>query len=121
MYALQIATFGDPAEVVELVALPEPDAPGAGDVLVAVEYAPINISALLMIRDQYGVRPALSTGVGKAGVGGILAVGGAVNRLHVGDRVLLPHAVRRGVSALRRPQPSSSQRHPTRVRNNWRC
>jgi hypothetical protein len=37
-----------------MVALPEPDAAGAGagagGVLVAVEYAPINTSPLLMIR-----------------------------------------------------------------------
>ncbi len=90
MYALQIATFGDPAEVVELVALPEPDAPGAGEVLVAVAYAPINTSALLMIRGQYGLRPALPAGVGNEGVGRILAVGDEVSHLHVGDRVLLP-------------------------------
>lgn len=55
-----------------------------------VEYAPIDTSALLMIRGQYGVRPALPTPVGKAGVGCILAVGDAVNHRHVGDRVLLP-------------------------------
>jgi NADPH:quinone reductase-like Zn-dependent oxidoreductase len=90
MHALQIATFGEPAKVVELVALPEPDAPGAREVLVAVQYAPINTSALLLIRGQYGVRPALPTGVGNEGVGRILAVGDAVSHLHVGDRVLIP-------------------------------
>jgi NADPH:quinone reductase-like Zn-dependent oxidoreductase len=74
---------------VELVELPEPDAPGAGDVLVAVDYAPINISTLLMIRGQYGVRPALPTGVGNEGVGRILSVGDEVSHLHVGDRVLI--------------------------------
>lgn len=34
-YALQIATFGDPARVVELVAAPQARRPGAGNVLVA--------------------------------------------------------------------------------------
>jgi NADPH:quinone reductase-like Zn-dependent oxidoreductase len=90
MHALQIATFGEPAEVVELVEIPDPGAPGAGEVLVAVEYAPINTSALLLIRGQYGVRPALPTGVGNEGVGRILAVGHDVSHLHVGDRVLIP-------------------------------
>lgn len=90
MRALQIAVFGDPAEVVELVELPEPDALRAGEVLVAVEYAPINTSALLLIRGIYGVRPALPIGVGNEGVGRILAVGDEVNHLHVGDRVLIP-------------------------------
>src|SRR5258706_6781077 len=90
MRALQIATFGDPAEVVELVEIPEPDAPRAGEVLVALEYAPITPSALLLIRGIYGVRPALPTGVGNEGVGRVLAVGDEVNHLHVGDRVLIP-------------------------------
>ena len=69
MRALQIATFGDPAEVVQLVEIPEPDDPRASEVLVAVEYTPINTSALLLIRGIYGVRPALPTGVGNEGVG----------------------------------------------------
>jgi NADPH:quinone reductase-like Zn-dependent oxidoreductase len=90
MHALQIATFGDPAEVVELVEIPDPGVPGAGEVLVAVEYAPINTSALLLIRGQYGVRPALPTGVGNEGVGRILSVGEEVDHLKVGDRVLIP-------------------------------
>src|SRR5260370_31931106 len=90
MRALQIATFGDPAEVVQLVEIPEPDAPRAGEVLVAVEYSPINTSALLLIRGIYGVRPPLPTGVGNEGVGRILAVGDEVSHLHVGDRVLTP-------------------------------
>src|SRR5260221_3738079 len=90
MHALQIATFGEPAKVVELVALPEPDAPGAREVLVAVQYAPINTSALLLIRGQYGVPPALPTGLGNERVGRILAVRDAVSHLHLGDRGLIP-------------------------------
>jgi NADPH:quinone reductase-like Zn-dependent oxidoreductase len=35
----------------------------------------------------------MPTGVGNEGVGRILAEGGAVNHLHVGDRVLLPRTV----------------------------
>jgi NADPH:quinone reductase-like Zn-dependent oxidoreductase len=93
MYALQIATFGDPSKVVKLVEIPDPGAPGAGEVLVAVEYTPINTSALLLIRRQYGVRPPLPTGVGNEGVGRILAVGEEVDHLKVGDRVLIPLTV----------------------------
>ena len=90
MRALQIATFGDPAEVVKLVEMPDPDAPRLGEVLIAVEYAPINTSALLLIRGIYGVRPPLPTGVGNEGVGRILSVGEGVDQLKVGDRVLIP-------------------------------
>lgn len=90
MQALQIARFGNPSEVVQLVDLPDPKAPSAGEVLIAVEYAPINVSALLLISGQYGVRPPLPTGVGNEGVGRILSVGAAVDHLKVGDRVLIP-------------------------------
>src|SRR5260370_15174682 len=90
MYALQISTFGEPSDVVERVKIPDPDAPMANEVLVAVEYAPINCSALLTIRGQYGVLPSLPAGLGNEGVGRILSVGEEVNHLKVGDRVLLP-------------------------------
>ncbi len=90
MYALQIAALGDPSEVVKLVELPNPPAPGAEEVLVAVEYAPVNTSALLMIRGLYGKRPPLPAGVGNEGVGRILVVGKCVDHLKVGDRVLIP-------------------------------
>lgn len=90
MRALQIATFGDPAEVVQLVEIPDPDAPRPGEVLIAVDYVPINTSALLLISGRYGVRPALPIGVGNEGVGRILSVGEAVDHVKVGDRVLIP-------------------------------
>jgi len=47
MKALQIARHGAPHEVVELVDLPEPGAPKPEEVLVAVGYAPINLSEIL--------------------------------------------------------------------------
>ena len=49
MKALQMAKYGAPQGVVELVDLPEPEAPKADEVLVAVEYAPINHSEILKI------------------------------------------------------------------------
>ena len=90
MHALQIAMLGNPSEVVELVDVPEPDAPGVGEVLVAVEYAPINTSVLLTIRGLYGVRPPLPAGLGNEGVGRILSVGEKVDHLQIGDRVPIP-------------------------------
>ena len=90
MYALQISRFGEPSDVVERVKIPDPDDPRANEVLVAVEYAPINFSDLLTIRGQYGVLPSLPTGLGSEGVGRILSVGEEVNHLKVGDRVLIP-------------------------------
>jgi len=90
MYALQMVAFGDPTEVVKLVELPNPPAPGDDEVLVALEYAPINASVLLMVRGLYGVRPSLPAGIGNEGVGRVLALGKAVTHLTVDDRVVIP-------------------------------
>lgn len=90
MYALQISRFGEPSDVLELVKLPDPHDPLANEVLLAVEYAPINNSDLLTIRGQYGRLPSLPTGIGFEGIGRILSVGEKVDDLKVGDRVLLP-------------------------------
>jgi|EndMetStandDraft_5_1072996.scaffolds.fasta_scaffold06851_3 NADPH:quinone reductase-like Zn-dependent oxidoreductase len=95
VYAIQISSFGNPAEVAKLVKVPDPDPPGAGQVLIRVEYSPVNPSDLLQIRGLYGVRPKLPATMGGEGIGKILAVGSGVEQVNVGDRVLLP----RGVSA----------------------
>jgi NADPH:quinone reductase-like Zn-dependent oxidoreductase len=80
-----------PPEVVELVDLPDPGAPGSGEVLVAVEYAPINISEILRIMGQYPVRPpSLPAIAGNEGVARVLAVGSGVKGLKPEDRVLVP-------------------------------
>jgi NADPH:quinone reductase-like Zn-dependent oxidoreductase len=42
MRAVQIKVFGPPTEVLQLVDLPEPPGPAAGEVLVGVEYAPLS-------------------------------------------------------------------------------
>jgi NADPH:quinone reductase-like Zn-dependent oxidoreductase len=49
MKAIQIETFGNPAEVAKLVDIPEVGTPGAGEVVIAVEASPINPYDLLMI------------------------------------------------------------------------
>jgi len=90
MYALQISTFGEPSDVLELVKIPDPHDPLANEVLVAVEYAPISNSDLLTIRGQYPLLPSLPSGIGHEGIGRILSVGKEVDHLKVGDRVLLP-------------------------------
>ncbi len=50
MDALEISTFGEPSDVVEQVTIPDPDSPIANEVLVAVEYAPIDHADFLTIR-----------------------------------------------------------------------
>ena len=54
-----IKAFGEPTEVLELADLPEPSGPAAGEVLVGVEYAPINMNDLYLIQGLFPVRPSL--------------------------------------------------------------
>src|SRR5205809_2864378 len=90
MRAVQIRAFGEPGIVLELADLPEPPAPGAGQVLIGVEHAPINMNDLYLIQGVYPVRPSLPSVVGNEGVGRVLAIGRGVDHLKVGDRVLVP-------------------------------
>lgn len=90
MRAVMIEAFGDPIEVLELVDAPEPARPASGEVLVGVEYAPINPNDLYLIRGTFLVRPSLPSIVGNEGVGRVLGVGSGVEHLRVGDRVLIP-------------------------------
>src|SRR2546430_16435182 len=90
MRAALIKAFGEPTEVLELADVPEPLGPAAGEVLVGVEYAPVNMNDLYVIQGAFPVRPSLPSIVGNEGVGRVLAVGGGVEHLTVGDRVLVP-------------------------------
>jgi hypothetical protein len=65
MRAALINSFGEPTEVLELADVPEPSAPAAGEVLVGVEYAPINMNDLYVIQGAFPVRPSLPSIVGK--------------------------------------------------------
>jgi NADPH:quinone reductase-like Zn-dependent oxidoreductase len=89
MLAIQFPRFGPHAEVLQVVALPDPPAPGEGEVLVEFEAAPINPSDVLTIAGDYGIRPELPATPGYEGVGRVSAVGSGVSHLKAGDRVLL--------------------------------
>jgi NADPH:quinone reductase-like Zn-dependent oxidoreductase len=80
MRAALIEAFGEPTEVLELVDVPEPTGPAAGEVLVGVEYAPINMNDLYVIQAAFPVRPSLPSVVGNEGVGRVLAVGSGVEQ-----------------------------------------
>ena len=90
MHAIQMRNFGPPLEVLELIELPEPSAPAADEVLVSVEFAPINMNDLYLIEGVFPIRPIVPSVVGNEGVGRVLAVGRDVRDLRVGDRVLIP-------------------------------
>src|SRR3984893_1653417 len=90
MRAVQLTSYGNPLEGLKYVNLNEPDAPGPNQVLIEVEFSPLNQSDLLLAQGIYGARPALPTVIGNEGVGRILAVGHGVKNVKVGDRVLAP-------------------------------
>src|SRR5262247_1582575 len=90
MKAIQIETFGNPAEVVKAVEVPDVGAPAAGEVVIALEASPINQYDLLMIAGGYGYRPRLPAIMGTEGVGRVVAVGAGVTHLQEGDRTLVP-------------------------------
>jgi NADPH:quinone reductase-like Zn-dependent oxidoreductase len=69
MKAIQIETFGNPAEVVKAVEVPDVGDPAAGEVVIALEASPINPSDLLMITGGYGYRPRLPSIMGTEGAG----------------------------------------------------
>jgi NADPH:quinone reductase-like Zn-dependent oxidoreductase len=91
MQAIQIEAFGNPAEVMKVVEIPDVGAPGEGEVVIALEASPINMSDLLMISGRYGYRPKLPSVMGTEGVGRVVAVGGGVKHLKPGDRTLVPY------------------------------
>src|SRR5712671_6478527 len=91
MQAIQIEAFGNPAEVMKLVDIPDVGAPAEGEVVIALEASPINMSDLLMISGRYGYRPKLPSVMGTEGVGRVIAVGGGVKHLKQGDRTLVPY------------------------------
>src|ERR1700731_2931577 len=99
MRALQISAYGDPLNVLELVDIPEPGVPGAGEVLIDVELAPLNLHDLLFIRGYFGGPPA-PTVVGNEGFGRIAGNSGL-------SRSLSAIAKQRGIqtiSFVRRPE-----------------
>ena len=91
MQAIQIEAFGNPAEVLKVVELPDVGAPAEGEVVIALEASPINMSDLLMISGRYGYRPKLPSVMGTEGVGRVIAVGNRVKHLKPGDRTLVPY------------------------------
>jgi NADPH:quinone reductase-like Zn-dependent oxidoreductase len=90
MKAAVLTNYGDPVTSLEYRDVPEPEKPGAGQVLVGVEFAPINFSDILVARGLYALRPDLPSVIGNEGVGRVLEIGRQVTDLRVGARVALP-------------------------------
>lgn len=90
MKAVVLTTYGAPATGLEYREVPEPEKPGVGQVLVGVEFAPINFSDILVAQGLYPLHPDLPSVIGNEGVGRVLEIGQQVGDLRVGARVALP-------------------------------
>jgi NADPH:quinone reductase-like Zn-dependent oxidoreductase len=87
--AVQAIARGDAREVLRVVDVEPPSPPSAGEVLVDVEYAPVNKHDLLAIGGYLPV-PGPPWIPGNEGMGIVSAVGDGVTTVSVGDRVALP-------------------------------
>jgi len=87
MRAWRVAALGEPAEVMSLVDVPDPE-PGPGQLVVRVLAAPANFPDALMCRGLYQVRPELPFTPGVELCGEVVALGAGVEGYAVGDRVL---------------------------------
>jgi NADPH:quinone reductase-like Zn-dependent oxidoreductase len=87
--AIQITQFGSLEDVLRVVDLEEPPAPGTGEVKVGVEFSPLNKHDLLVVSGAL-VQPPLPLVLGNEGVARILEVGTGVDTVAVGDLVVLP-------------------------------
>lgn len=90
MKAIHITAYGNPLDGLEVIDIDEPLPPGPDEVLIKVEFAPVNHNDLLLIGGNFPVHPQLPGIGGNEGVGLVLSVGAEVNNVKVGDRVTPP-------------------------------
>src|SRR6476659_4938518 len=90
MKAIHLTAYGNPAQNLKLVDLPEPNAPSAGEALVRMEYAPIASSDLLLAKGVYLLKPELPSVIGGEGAGIVEAIAPGVTSVKAGDRVTIP-------------------------------
>src|SRR6516164_7148934 len=86
MRAIIFEQFGDPAGVLQVREVPQPQ-PGPGQVLVRMLASPIGPANLLTVRGEYGYHPRLPATPGTEGVGIVEAGRGLLGRMRVGRRV----------------------------------
>ena len=90
MRAVHLPAFGDPSVVPAFVDIPEPAAPGAGQVMIEVLYAPVNHNDLFVMGGNFPCHPELPAVLGNEGVGRVTATGSGVEHVKVGDLVTPP-------------------------------
>src|SRR4051794_18438428 len=87
MQALRVHELGEPAEVMKLEEVPQPE-PQAGEVRLRVHAAALNFPDVLMCRGEYQVKPSLPFTPGAEVAGVVDAVGEGVTGIEIGQRVL---------------------------------
>jgi NADPH:quinone reductase-like Zn-dependent oxidoreductase len=90
MQAVQLTAYGDPTQFLHQIELPEPQQPGLGEVLIQVDFSPLNPNDLMLAQGIYSVHPTLPSVIGNEGVGHVIAIGSGVTNTGVGDIVLVP-------------------------------
>ncbi len=90
MRAIELRSYGQPLSGFAVVDQPEPENPGVGDILVGMEFAPVNLNDIYVMQGVFPVHPTLPSPIGNEGVGIVLAIGAGVTRVSVGDRIVLP-------------------------------
>jgi NADPH:quinone reductase-like Zn-dependent oxidoreductase len=90
MKAIHLTAYGNPAQNLKMVKIPEPNAPSADQALVRMEYAPVDYSDLLLANGVYFLNPKLPSVIGGEGAGIVEAIGPGVTGVKVGDRVTIP-------------------------------
>src|ERR1700740_43027 len=90
MKAIHLTAYGDPAQNLRMVEVPEPNMPSAGEALVRMEYAPVDYSDLLLANGVYFLKPQPPSVIGGEGAGIVEAIGPGVTSVKLGDRVTIP-------------------------------
>src|SRR5437870_12958346 len=90
MKVIHLTAYGNPAQSLMMVEVPEPNAPSAGEALVRMEYTPVAYSDLLLANGVYFLNPQLPSVIGGEGAGIVEALGPGVTGVKVGDRVTIP-------------------------------
>lgn len=90
MKAIHLTAYGNPAQNLRMVEVPEPNSPSVGEALVRMEYAPVDYSDLLLANGVYFLSPQLPSVIGGEGAGIVEALGPGVDTIKVGDRVTIP-------------------------------
>ncbi len=88
MKSAELSAIGPAERVVRCIEVPDPGAPGAGEVVVDIVACSINPADILMIEGKYATVPTTPSALGIEGAGTVAAVGAGVTGLKVGDKVM---------------------------------